>query len=884
MSVERDIDAELRFHFEARMEELVAQGLSREDARRQALSEFGDVDDTRAALREIDSRVARRRNRAELLDAFVHDVVYSARALRRTPAVSLAIVLTLALGLGANASMFSLLDTIYLRPPAGVVAPGEIRRVWSEQRFRTGMQFWSGFDYSAYSAIVRSLDGRARVTMYHAGTRRLGRGEGAPVVHVVGAPSSYFGVLGVKPLRGRLYTADEDGLMQAAPVAVISESFWQEHFGGDPAALGRQLDFARGKVTIIGVAAPGFRGIDLDAADVWMPTLTALAVPPTRRTPWWQDSGINGFQVVLRPARNAREGELAQRVTQALRQSSAGDFRIDSTAVAEFGGINIARGPGKVSNEMQVASRLAGVAIIVLLIACANVVNLLLARAVSRRREIAVRLALGVSRSRLIRLLVTESVLLALLALVAAIAAARWGGGLLRNLLMPKIEWADAPLDWRVLAFALFVALSAGLLAGLVPALQASSPDLTNSLRAGTRDDAPYRSRLRNFLVMSQAALSVVLLVGAVLFVQSLRNVKEHDFGYAVRQLAFATVDFDSRDSVRDAAFPSRMRALESRVAAIPGVDRVSLMQFHPKGGFATTDYFPDADTTAHKKPIGFLTGVTPSFFETTGTKLLRGRTFPTDASLGGPFTTIVNKAMADALWPNQDPIGRCVRFGKPDAPCATVIGVAQTALMLSIDEPPTPRLYVSVDNPPAKIYTGRELVIRGDARRLPAAMKSVREILRAEFPGSIPRISTMSQTMEPEYRPWDLGAKLFTLFGVLALVVASIGVFSTVSYAVSRRMHEFGVRIALGARGTDVVQLVLSEGLKTVIAGVVAGVLLALAAGKLVASLLYGIKPSDPASMAIVAATLIAIAMAAALIPAWKAARSDPVSALRAD
>jgi putative ABC transport system permease protein len=884
MSVEREIDAELRFHFEARIDELSAQGMSRDAARRQALSEFGDLDDTRATLRVIDSRVAKRRSRVDLFEALIQDAAYSIRALRRTPVVSLAVILTLGLGLGVNATMFSLLDAIYLRPPAAVTAPGEIRRVWSEQNFRTGVQFWSGFDYSGFSAVAHALDGRARVTLYDAGTRHLGRGESAPTVHVVGAAANYFSVLGVKPLLGRFYTAGEDGLTESAPVAVISESFWQRQFNGDPGAIGQQLDFPQGKLTIIGIAARGFRGIELDAADVWMPTVTFLALPPTRRTPWWQDTNVNGFQVVLRLEPAAREGELTQRVTQALRQPEAGGFRIDSTSVAAFGAINAARGPGKVSTEMQVATRLAGVAIIVLLIACANVVNLLLARAVSRRREIAVRLALGVSRSRLVRLLVTESVLLALVAAAAAVAAAHWGGALLRALLMPKIEWADSPIDWRVLAFAFTAALIAGGLAGLVPAVQASSPDLAKSLRAGARDDAHQRSRLRNLLVTSQAALSVVLLVGAVLFVRSLRNVKEHDFGYAVSQLAFASVDFDTRDSARDAAFPARMRALAPRVAAMPGVERVAVVRMRPKAGFSTTQYFPDADTVAHRKPVGFVSGITPSFFEATGTKLLRGRTFPNEAGPGGPLTTIINKAMADALWPNQDPLGRCIRFDAPGAPCATVIGVAQTAMLLSIDEPPTPRFYVSLDNPPSKRYTARDLIIRGDARRLPAVMTAIRALLRTEFPGAIPRLSTMSQTMEPEYRPWDLGAKLFTLFGVLALIVASIGVFSSVSYAVSRRMHEFGVRIALGASGADVVRHVLGEGLKTVVAGIVAGLMLTLAAGKLVGALLYGIRPSDPSSMAIVAVVLLAIALVAALVPAWRAARSDPVSALRSD
>jgi predicted permease len=882
MSVQRDIDTELHFHFDARIEELVAQGLSRDAAHAQAIAEFGDVDKTRADLREIGDRVARRRRRTDTFDALLHDVAYSLRSLRRTPTISITIILTLGLGLGANATMFSLLEGIYLRPPAGVAAPGEIRRVWGERRFRSGTQFWSGYDHTSFRSVEEALGARAMVATYLETTRVIGRGENAPTVHAAGTAANYFSVLGVKPELGRFYNAQEDGLTDASPVAVISDAFWKNRLAGDPNVLGQQLTLGMDKLTIIGVTAPGFRGIELDAEDLWMPLAIAVGPRATTRPPWWQNPNVNGLQIVLRPGANAHEGELVQRVTQALRQRAIGPFQLYTAAVAEFGAINKARGPGKVSTEMQVAMRLAGVAIIVLLIACANVVNLLLARAVSRRREIAVRLALGISRSRLIRLLVTESVLLSLVAGVAAVVAAQWGGVLLRALLMPKTDWAESPVDWRVLAFALGAALLAGTIAGLVPALQSVSPDLTSSLKASAQDGGTYRSRLRSFLVTSQAALSVVLLVGAVLFLRSLWNVREHDFGYAVPQLAFASVTYDARDSVRDAGFAARIRPLDVQVAAIPGVERVALVQFAPISGFSMTAYFPDADTAAHRKPDGFVTAVSPSYFETIGTKLLRGQTFP--AEHGGPFTTIVNKAMADALWPNEDPIGRCIRFDKPTAPCATVIGVAQTATMVSIDEKPTPRLYVPVDNVPVKLYQWRDLVIRADARRLPGVMAAVRELLRKEFPGSIPRITTMSQVMEPEYRPWDLGAKLFTLFGILALVVASIGVYSTVSYTVSRRTHEFGIRIALGARTADVLGQVIGEGLRTVMFGIGAGIALSLAAGKLVSSLLYGIQPNDPASMTIVVVLLVAIALVASFVPASRAAGSDPVSALRAD
>lgn len=882
MSVQRDIDAELRFHFDARIEELVGQGMSHDAAHTRAIAEFGDVETTRANLHEIASRVARRRDRGETIDALRQDLRFAFRSLRRTPAVSLTIILTLALGLGANAMMFSLLETIYLRPPAGLASPGELRRVWTEQKFRTGPAFTTHVDYSAYAAIVRALDGHASVAVYRADPRKLGTGEAASTIRVAGATANYFSVLGVKPALGRFYTPQEDEVAESARVAVISDALWRSRFAGDPKVLGQPLTLGTDKFTIIGVTPPGFRGVDLDVTDAWMPVATELGPGVNWRGPWWKNENINGFQVVLRPLPSARLRELPQRVTAALRQPDVGGWRLDSTAVAAFGSINAARGPGKASAEMQVATRLAGVAVIVLLIACANIINLLLARALSRRREIAVRLALGVSRSRLIALIVTESVLLSLVAGAGAIAAAQWGGALMRALLMPDVGWAESPLDWRVLLFALAAALIAGTLAGLVPALRSASPDVLESLRAGARDATSNRSRLRGFLVTMQAALSVVLLVGAVLFVRSLRNVQEHDFGYAVPQLAFATVKYDARDAARDSVVASRIRALESRIASMPGVERVALTSFRPKSGFSTTRYFPDADTATHKKPGGFITAVSPSYFEAAGTRLLRGHTF--EAGTASGFATIVNQAMADALWPNQDPIGRCVRFDKPSAPCATIIGVVQTAMMLSVDEPATPRFYVSVDNLPLSMYIGRDLVVRAEPRRLPQVMTAVRDLLRMEFPGSIPQITMMSQAMEPDYRPWELGAKLFTLFGVLALIVAAIGVYSTVSYAVSRRTQEFGIRIALGAQTADVLRQVLGEGMRTVVLGVLAGVGLALAAGKLVASLLYGIKPNDPVAMVVVAAMLLAIAIVASLVPALRATRADPVSALRAD
>ena len=333
--------------------------------------------------------------------------------------------------------------------------------------------------------------------------------------------------------------------------------------------------------------------------------------------------------------------------------------------------------------------------------------------------------------------------------------------------------------------------------------------------------------------------------------------------------------------------------ALHSRLEHVPGVERVAFTSMRPKYGMAFVDYHPDVDTTGRRMPDGIYTAVSSNYFAATGTRLIRGTTFPATALGASPYTVIVNQAMADGIWPNQDPIGHCIYFDRrkrpnqpppPPPSCSRVIGVAQTALLNSIDEKPRPQFYVSLDNPPLNTWGASELIVRGDPSRLVAIQKAMTEILRSEFVGGIPRLTTMGKAMEPEYRPWQLGATLFTLFGVLALIVAGIGIYSTVSYAVSQRTHEFGVRVALGARAGDVLRQVLGEGLPTVAIGVVIGMLLALAAGRLVASLLYGIAPNDPSAMVVVAVVLLAIAGLAALLPAWRAARADPVAALRAD
>jgi predicted permease len=883
MSVQRDIDAELRFHLEARVEELVTQGLSRDAARVRALAEFGDVDAVRAGLRAIDRRTARRRRRSDVVGAFVQDFRYAARSLVRAPIVSLTIVLTLALGVGVNATMFSLLDVMYLRPPAGVADPGTLHRVFHD-RPADGKDhtFWMGFDYKAYIGLVAALAPDASLAAYVGpDIRRFGRGENAPRVAVAGTSASYFDVLGVHPQRGRFYTNEEAGPGGAARVAVISDALWRARFDRADDIIGRELRLGPERFTIIGVTPPGFRGADVEVTDVWLSPASYLLTARIPTNEWWQNYRLNGFQILLRERAGAGTVAVTQRATQQLR-SPGGFWRPDAAIVAALGPINMARGPRKPGSDIQVADRLAAVSFVVLVIACANVLNLLLARMANRRREIAVRLALGISRARLVRLLVAETALLALIAAIAAMIASAWGGTALRGLLMPGAEWAAPAVHWRVLLFAFVVSSIAAVAAGLGPALRSSSPNVTDALRSSSRDGLD-RSRLRSVLVVTQTALSLVLLIAAALFVRSLQNAMAYDVGYSVDRVLFASARYDASDSARDAVYSRRLQELRPRLAAIPGVEGVAFTSTQPNWSISFSGpYFPDADTTRHRKPVGTVTEVTRDFFATAGIRFESGTTFPDGNAGAAPL--VINHAMAQRLWPGENRVGRCVRFERADGPCATVVGVVATALVDGAFDSKTPHFYMSSDHPATAPDGIAEIVLRIDPRKLASIESSVRTLLGSQFPGAIRYTKTMSEIMSAEYRPWRLGATLFTAFGVLALIVAAIGVYSTVSYSVSRRTHEFGVRMALGARAADVLHHVLAGELKIIAIGLAVGIAIATASGQLIASLLYGVRPSDPVSVLVVAATLTATAIVAALAPALRASRVDPVTALRAE
>ena len=879
--VRADIDDELAFHFQTRIGELTERGFTANEAHARALEEFGDLNAVRSDLHAIDTRMERRAQRVEWLDGWRQDLVYSARSLRRTPAVTAAIVLTLALGLGANAAMFTLLNAVFLRPPGGVARPQDMRRVWSENQFTSGRQFWPGYDYMEYEAIRRAIAGVGRTTIYsHPNETKVHRGGASGNVVKVHAEAAFFPTLGVRPAIGRFFTADEDRLGAGQPVAVVSHAYWQRALDGDSAVVGETVRMDGVPYTIVGVADASFHGADLTATDIWVPLST---MPSFRGKPWWTDTNENGFQVLIRVAPNVPDEALERRLTPALRAVANERSAAQANSVTRVGSIITARGPGKRDQEVEIATRLGGVALVVLVIACANVVSLLLARAIRRRREIGMRLALGISRGRLARLVLTESVLLSVLAGAGAVLAAFWGGLALRALLLPDIHWVESPLDWRVMVGAIATSIGAGLAAGLVPAVQSGSVELTSVLKASAREGYVRRSRLRSALVVAQVALSVMLLVGAALFVRSLSLVRGLDLGFDASRLIYAGVSFETPNPARDSLTPQRLADVAERLRSTPGVTAAALTVVRPMNGFSIELYYPDADTVAHKKPWGMFWAVSPEYFSVADLRIVSGSGFPDATGAAMPPSVVINTAMADALWPGESPLGRCVRFRAPTERCNTVIGVVETARWGKVIEEPKPQFYLPLANMPFPTRAGT-LALRADETMTAAVIGETRRALTAAFPGGEPVITRMADALEPHYRPWRLGATLFTLFGLLAGVVAALGVYSTVAYNVSQRTHEFGVRVALGAQLRDVVRHVLADGLRTVAIGVAMGVGLSLAAGRVIAALLYGVTPRDPVALSSVVVLLLAVATIAALIPALRASRVDPLTALRSE
>ncbi len=886
--VEQEIDSELEFHLQAETDALVARGMAPGAAAAEAHRRFGDLGRTRAQLARIDRGLRQKERRVSRLEDLFQDIGYALRGFRRQPGFASVVVLTLGLGIGANATMFGLLDRLLLKPPAQVVEADRVVRLQLSES-EPGMGSWTNEsmawltytdqrDHASYFSAMAAYATQPAMPM--------GRGIRAGKARVVLATASYFRLLGARPLLGRFYAEGEDQPGAGLPLAVLSWRFWQSSFGGDRSVLGREVFLGSQSYTVIGVMPKGFNGVDLEAVDAWLPFHAAAPDLVGKSGEWRTTYNWQWIHVLARLKPGVTRAQASDEAGRIQRAAVATVRDVDhnaKTALVPLQGFE--RGAVPHARE-RVALWLASVALAVLLVVCANVANLLLARAAGRRREIAVRLALGVGRGRLVRQLVVESLLLAVGGGAVSILIARWGGALLRATLLPDVSWVDGPLDWRVVGVAVGATLLTGLLTGVAPAIQASRPALTSALRSGAADAASPRSRLRSGLLIAQTTLSLVLLIGAGLFVRSLWRVVNTDIGYNPKNLVVADIDLDLAGYTKPARFEFYAQALE-RFRRMPGIERASLGLNSPFWTMNSTRFrLTDRDSTP-RLPTGgpYYNGVTPEYFATLGMRLVRGRGFGAEDRAGAAQVMVINQRLADFFWPKRDPLGRCVKVGDDSVPCAQIIGVVATARVNEIQERPAAMYYVPLEQSLRRgLNPDRMLFLRTTARP-GAIIPEIRNLLQGMAP-NLPyaNIRTFQSMMDPEIQPWRMGAVMFGLFGGLALLVAALGLYSVMSYTVVQRTHEFGIRTALGASSRRIVGSVLGSGVRVVAAGMVLGVGVALAGGRFLAPLLFETSPRDPLVFTIVAVTLLVAAIIACLIPARRATRVDPLEALKSD
>ncbi|MGH7594491.1 MAG: ABC transporter permease [Gemmatimonadales bacterium] len=818
---------------------------------------------------------------------FIQDLRYAARGLIRTPLFSLGVIVTLGLGIGVNATMFGVVDTLFLRAPAGVTNAHDVVRVYIRQTFPAMGTFTQpNTGYPAYTDLRDHVAGFANSAAMWTTSTGLGRGPTATQVNATLVSHQFFPLLGVQPALGRFFTADEDRVGGDA-VAVLTYGFWQRRFGGDPAIIGRTLQLGKGYYTVIGVGPKGFAGINIQGADLFLPIAQAAgdmmgkdAVDPVRGRGW------SWLQIVARLVPDAPRPTIASAATLAFRTgNSIAPRHRDSTSQVLFGPIQEARGP-VTSADAKVSAWIGGVALIVLLIACANIANLLLARGVSRQRELAVRASLGAGRGGLIRTLLVESTLLAAVGGVVALVFVAWGGALAWAFLLPDLPRDAAVVDARVLVVAAVAVIATALLIGLIPAIQATRTDLVSALKFGGHGSTGRAGLTRRVLLVAQIALTLALLVGAGLFVRSLRHAEGVDLGLDADRIVTIGIDFANAGVPRADANATYLRLLD-RVQRLPGVERAAASMGTPFGWSYATDLRVEGrDSLPTFKTGGpYFQAVTPEYFATMGTRVLAGRGFTASDVQGSGGVAVVGATFARIIWPGQPAIGKCLYVsrsaGDSTAPCRRVVGVAADAKRDRIDESETLLYYAPLAQwDSAEI---NELFVR--ARRDPTAIiPPLRREMQAVTDLPYATVAPLTDAIAPQLRSWRLGAAAFTAFGLLALLIAATGIFAVLSYTVSRRTREIGVRVALGAQRADVLRLVVVEALQNAAVGVTAGLLGAVALGRAMAALLFNEPAIDPTVLVAVVATLLAVAIAAAYLPARRAAGIAPMTALRSE
>jgi len=825
------------------------------------------------------------------MDTLIQDLRYALRALAKSPGFTLGVVLTLGLGIGANVTMFSIVDRMLFRAPPMLHDPSATHRLYLAQTYRGVEHADASMQYARYVDLTAGTTSFARTAAFTEDDIAVGVGTDARELRIGIVSASFFGFFDAPPVLGRYFTTTEDAPPAGTAVAVLGYGFWQTRYGGRSDVLGSTLQIGPVVYTIIGVTPQGFTGLWPNQPPVaFIPISTyagALAAGFMHNERWWTTYSWDWASMLVQRKPGVSTATATADVTRAFLRSfeaeRAGDPTLPPVALAQPRGIVASvlseRGPNE-SSFAKVATWVSGVAVIVLLIACANVMNLLLARALRRRREIAIRLALGVTRRRLLSQLLTESLVLAAGGGALGVIIAEWGGTVLRGQFLAGAADVSVLSNGRTLLFAGLAALCTGVLTGLVPALRVLRPDLATDLKAGIREGTYQRSRTRAVLLVAQCALSVTLLVGAGLFVRSLRQVRDVRLGYDVDPVLI--VDLNMRGVQLDSAQRVGLRRdLLDRTRSIPGVQHVSPRVSVPFLGRMSVSLYVDGIDSVRRLGRFLLNAVGPDYFATMGTQLVRGRGISDQDVAGAPGAMVVSEAMARALWPAGEAIGQCVHVRFETAPCTYVVGVAENIHSQRLDDDPTFSYYLSSAQwDPGN--GGLFVRVAGPASQL---AETVRRRLQEVMPGaSYTVVTPFAEVLGQETRSWHLGATMFLAFGALAIVLAAIGLYSVLAYNVAQRTHELGVRAALGADQRDLIAMVVREALTVGVTGITIGALIALAGGRWLGPLLFQESPRDPLVFGTVAALLLGFAALASFVPSRRAASIDPVVALRTE
>ncbi|HVT39087.1 MAG TPA: ABC transporter permease [Gemmatimonadaceae bacterium] len=825
------------------------------------------------------------------LDHLRQDVRYALRGLRRSPGFTATVVLTLGLGIGANAAMFGVIDQLMFRPYPRLRHPGDVHRVYLDQTYRGHTGAYSVFPYQRYLDLRNHTTSFSQYAGYAEGTMAVGSGNAARERLVGVVSASFFDFFDGRPALGRYFLASEDSASRGASVAILGYGFWKTQFGGRN-VIGDRLAIRNASFTIIGVTPEGFVGVpEHEPPAVFIPILSTWGLYSTGAsgpTPFDGRYDWGSTNLIVRRRRGVSVAAASADLTNAWLQSwnaeRALDPRVEPATEARpraiAGALKTAGGPGA-GLESKTLLWVTGVAVIVFLIAAANVTNLMLARVLRRRREIAVRLALGTSRGRLMAQFLTESLILALFGCLAGVAIAQWGGAALRLLLVRDGSGLDVVTDWRTLLVASAFALAAGMVTAVFPALLAIRGDLASTLRAGAREGTYQRSRARSALLVLQGALSVILLVGAGLFVRSLNNVRAMRLGYDPAPVLVVNRNLRGLRMTDSQQVSLRRRLLET-AQAIPGVERTAWVTSVPFLGFNTKDLYVAGIDSVRRLGQFTYQAATPGFFDVMGTRIIRGRPFTDEDRVSAPRVVVLSDAMGKVLWPGREALGQCIRIGADTAPCTTVIGIAEDAIQTSLTRDDRFRYYLPIDQFGPAAGFAIVLRVRGDPAQ---RTESVRRALQPVMPGeSYVTVFPFRDVVAGQRRSWQIGATMFVAFGLLALLVAAVGLHGVIAYNVAQRTHELGVRIALGAQSRDVVRLVVAQGISFALAGVTIGVTVALLTAGWIQPLLFEQSARDPATYGSVGVLIFLIALLASAVPAVRASRADPNTALRSD